>query len=272
MANLEVIKRLAQVEESGGSGVLIKVIASQGHAPARPGSRLLLVSTGEKLGTVGGGSLEKQCLELAQEVAVTGKSRVVQYSLDENRKLYEGVPTGMVCGGSVQVFFEPVGFRDRVVIFGAGHVGRAVAYHLSPLDFVVSLYDDRQEMIDSMPKYEKVTSECISYNEVSKYIKNEDFIIISSYSHALDYQLMKAVLKEHPSPRYLGVIASRKKREEFFKGLDDELSGGYEKHRIYMPCGLNVGTGKPHEIAVAVTAEVLAVKQDLGAVISLKDK
>jgi len=265
-----IYKRVAEVEESGGGAVLVTVISSEGHGPAKAGARLLWEPGGFFTGTVGGGSLEKLCMEFAEGMT-GGQTALKTYSLGEDKRIFEGEPTGMICGGRVTVFFERLTAKESVLIFGAGHIGRALAYHLSPLDFSVTVCDDREDFVGSFPRLPGVDVRPFSMKDIPALLGGEPYIIVASYSHDLDYRIMKSVLEHCPSPKYLGVIASRKKKELFFNNLKKDLPGGFNMENVYTPCGLNLGTGKPHEIALAVAGEMLAVQQGKDGVIHLRD-
>ncbi|TFG62808.1 MAG: hypothetical protein E4H36_07150, partial [Spirochaetales bacterium] len=141
----------------------------------------------------------------------------------------------------------------------------------SPLDFSVAVYDDREDYVNSFPRLPGVTARLFSVKDIPGLLRGEPYIIVASYSPEIDYRIMKAVLEHSPSPRYLGVIASRKKKQHFLSSLEKDLPGGFHPENIYTPCGLNIGTGKPHEIALAVAAEILAVQQGMDAVIHVRD-
>ena len=266
-----IFNRPTEIEASGGSAVLVTVIASEGHAPSKAGAKLLWEPGGSITGTVGGGALEKLCMDFS--AGLTGNQTALKtYSLDKDKRLFEGEPTGMICGGKVTVFFERLAPKESVVIFGAGHIGRALAYHLAPLDFSITLYDDRPDFVGNFPRSPGTEALQFSIEDIPALIKGEPYIIVASYSHDMDYRIMKTVLEHNPCPRYLGVMASRKKKQQFFTNLKKDLPGGFTPENVYSPCGLNIGTGKPHEIALAVAGELLAVRQGSDAIFHMRDR
>src|SRR5260221_1349682 len=113
---------IVEAQEKGELAALATVIRVQGSVPRQPGSKMLVRMDGRIIGTVGGGAMESRVIKVALEAMKEGQSRVVSYTLND---LSQGDPG--VCGGTVDVFVEPLASTATLVVIGCGHVGKALA-------------------------------------------------------------------------------------------------------------------------------------------------
>src|SRR5512134_2767576 len=133
---------ILEVQASGQSAALCTVIKSSGSVPRHSTSKMLVFADGKFVGTVGGGGMEQRTIEEAQAVARSGQSKIVEYNLVDPQQGDPGV-----CGGTVEIFIEPINPPPSVVIIGAGHVGKATAYLAKWLGFRVIVNDDRSDLV-----------------------------------------------------------------------------------------------------------------------------
>jgi xanthine dehydrogenase accessory factor len=168
----------------------------------------------------------------------------------------------MLCGGKATLFYEFLGSRGNVVIFGAGHVGQALAYHLAPLNFHTTLLDTRKEIIEGIRRDEINAELTADYqNAVREHEGPDDtYCVIATHSHEEDYRVLKAVIEAPWEPTYIGVIASARKARELRRRLQEECRTPIPLETVFMPCGLDTGGPAPHEIAVSVVAEIQSVR------------
>lgn len=273
----EILRETMTELEAGRPCVLVTVIEAIGHSPARVGAKLLVRSDGSTTGTVGGGVLEQLCTERAQTVLEHGESAVERYALDQSSPrpgaAGEGsaVSTETGCGGEVLLFFEILGTSTLVHLFGGGHIGRYLAYHLAPLYFRLHLHEDRTEILDGFPEQPRLTKSRLSLPSDLHGIPPEAFVVVATHSHDLDYEIVKGLLSATSPPRYIGVVASRKKWRLFRSRLEAELVGTIDHERLYAPCGLNIASRRPEEIALAIAAEILAVRERTEAIHHMRD-
>ncbi len=249
----ELIERIAELKKQGKTFCIITVVDSQGATPRKAGARALIFPDGSLEGTVGGGNIELEATQIAQQVLKSKNSLLRKFDLED---LEAG---GMTCGGSMTMFFEPV-FPDRILtIFGGGHVGRAVARVAYEAGWRVRVIDEREGALD--PKFFPKQAELIAENYLH-FIKNSDFgvndwIVIVTPQHKHDEQVLESVI--HEPTAYTGMMGSSKKVNEIMaslnaRGISDDI---LKKARA--PIGLNIGTETPGEIAVSIVAEMLAV-------------
>jgi len=216
---------------------------------------MLVYADGTIVGTVGGGALEYETIEVGLEVIAEGRAQRLSVHLTRD--------LGMCCGGAMEVYVEPVLSVDRVHIFGAGHVGKAAADVLAELDFEVRVYDEREDWLtpERFPRSERILGDP---TRTAPDLEPEDMVIILTHSHALDQSLLECLI---PQPfRYLGMIGSEAKVAKFFIRL---RAAGVEEslfQRVSAPIGLDIGAETPEEIAVAIAAELIRVRRQHGAV------
>lgn len=145
-----VYREIVTVRERGAEAVVVTVVAKEGSGPAAPGAKMLVEAGGRTVGTVGGGALEALATRRAEALLEAQTSELVRYALGEGDAVEGDEPTGMVCGGRASLFFEYLGQPLRVYLYGAGHVGQAVARTLELLPAYVTVIDPRPE---TWPRY-----------------------------------------------------------------------------------------------------------------------
>lgn len=254
-----IYKEIIKLQEQGQAGVLVTVTDKKGHSPAAIGRKMLVTEDGKTFGTIGGGELELLVDKKSMELLDLQKHHLEHISLDGEIPDNPG-NINMLCGGFLTLFYEYLPVRPCVYIFGAGHIGSALAHYLQILDFSATLIDPRMELIESMPPVHKsVTAE---YEE---FIKAEQasplsYIIIASYSHSEDYKILKAIYQTSWQPIYIGLVASRKKASTMVESLKEEISADIDLSPLYSPAGLDIGGSTPQEIALSLLAEIHSLR------------
>lgn len=246
----EVTEATLRLLDEGGRGALATVIRSSGSTPQEPGARMLLLPDGTSVGTIGGGAIEHHVLEELRACLADGRPRVVQKDLVRD--------LAMCCGGRMEVFVEPIEGRPRLVVFGAGHVGKATAALAQTLGFRVLVVDDREEL-NSEARFSGCQRVLLEPSEAATAVAptDRDWLLVVTHDHRLDEEAVD-VFARLPH-RYLGLIGSRRKiyrilsRIAARRGLPD-LS------RTYAPVGLDLGAVSPEEIAVSIAAELVALR------------
>ena len=154
-------------------------------------------------------------------------------------------------------FALPAPYHQPLWIFGAGHVGRAVARMAHELDFALSVFDERVEWADpaAFPPEVAVVDQWSWVDLRAPAI--DAVVLIMTYSHAMDYALLEHFIGEPLA--YLGVIASRSKAARFSHALS--RAGHDIPECLHMPMGLPGLGKKPPEIAISVLAELLQLRQ-----------
>lgn len=248
----DIYQALADLPRSGNAGALCTVIQAKGSTPRKAGTKMLVYSDGSLVGTIGGGEIEARVIEEALDSIQTGEARIRSYDLIDPHKGDPGV-----CGGTLEVFIEPLSQPDDLVVVGGGHVGRAVVFLAKWLGFRVVLSDDREEY--SGPENAPGADEYIHCNleELpAKYqFRPSTAVVLATRSNQVDIRGLPEILAA-PSA-YIGVISSRRRwnltREELGKaGIAKQ-----DLDRVHAPIGLDLKADTPEEIALSIMAEVI---------------
>lgn len=259
---MDIYERILAVKKSGGEGVLITVVDKEGHGPAPIQARMLLLGSGEKEGTVGGGALERAAEKAAKTVYKNKKGFLKKYLLDPDNHVIEGEQTGMLCGGTTTLFFEYIGSGTPLYIFGAGHIGRALVYHLKNLGYFITMADSREEEIRETIGVQKTVTGQYSTILRDEEVRENSFFIIATHSHQLDYVVLKRIYEAGWKPRYIGLVASRKKSKVMKERLAEELGREPDFSILYCPVGLDIGGTSPDEIAISIISEIQALRYE----------
>lgn len=244
--------------------VLVRIEAAEGSTPREAGA-CMAVSRGAIAGTIGGGQLEFHCIDLARHMLGEGAGdRLLDIPL--------GPQMGQCCGGRVRVSLRHSGAaeialsaarekaeaaaRPLVLIFGAGHTGRALAHALAPLPFSVSLIDDRDDVMSGLPPSVTCIRIADPVDTVAGAPAKAAFIVLS-HSHALDYRLAEAALSRGDAA-YIGMIGSATKRARFESSF--LRAGGRHEALAQLTCpigGSDVDDKRPEVIAALTAAELV---------------
>ncbi len=228
---------------------MVTVVETVGSAPQSPGARMLVYEDGSISGTVGGGAVEHRLIQDAREVLEQGSPRLVHIDLKND--------VGMICGGRMVAFVEPMLSGYQVAIFGCGHVSRALAPLLVGLEFRVTVVDDRPEWADPAAFPTGVRVLCQPFEQaLSSFTRlARTAVLVMTRSHASDFELLDRLVKTD-SP-YLGIMASKNKAAEFRRRLEAEGVSGQTLARVCMPVGISIGSSSPAEIAVSIAAQLI---------------
>lgn len=242
----------AQCVADGKPAVLATVIAADGSTPRQAGAKMVVFPDGHTVGTVGGGRLELDTVAAAQEALRTGRATRIRPQL--------GDASGMCCGGNVEVFIEPLVVAAPAYVYGAGHVAQAVAPLLRHLDFRVTVVDDREALLvaERFPGCTRILADPEAH-AADLAPSPHAHVLVMSHDHGRDIRIVGA-LSSRPLA-YLGMLGSRRKRSHLKRHLatlpDADPS---VLDRIRAPIGLGIGAQNPAEIAVAIAAEIIAVR------------
>ncbi len=236
----EILAALLYVLARGGRGALASVIRTGGSTPQTVGARLLLAPDGTRVGTVGGGAIEHAVIGALEECVRSGRSEILVKDLARD--------LGMCCGGRMEVLVEPIEGTPRLIVFGAGHVGEAVAKLARELAFRVVVVDAREELNDEarFPGCERVLFE--PREAASTLAPTEhDHLLVTTHDHRLDEEALDTFARlPH---RYLGLIGSKRKILRILERIGAR-AGLPPLDRVYAPVGLDLGAVTPAEIAV----------------------
>lgn len=241
-----ILKTLYDKIEKNQSVALVTLIESSGATPRKAGT-IMGVTKDEIIGTVGGGLIEFKVIELARQCIEKNENKYFEFDLNGNGQN----AIDMSCGGSVKGYIKTFKPNDRIVIVGAGHIGRNLMSILKDSPFEVVVFDDRDENIEG-----------VTVGDIETLIKNlpenpDTYFVVVTKGHKSDFVALKNIFKKEF--RYVGMVGSKNKVLETRKKLIEE---GIEipEERFFSPIGLDFSNGTPYEIAVEILAEILAVK------------
>jgi xanthine dehydrogenase accessory factor len=254
--NQEVFAALAEALARGEEVALVTIVASTGSTPQRVGAKMLVFPDGRTVGTIGGGCYENDAFWKAREAITARRPLNVKYELNDDF----AQETGLVCGGQMEVFIEPVEASPDVYVFGAGHVGYFVAKMAREVGFRVHVIDDREKFANAErfgDGIDVVVDHIPTWLEAHA-LPPTAYAVIVTRGHTHDLDALRA-LTAHPL-RYLGLIGSKAKVKRIFDALREEGTADDALRGVHAPIGLDIGAITPQEIAVSIVAELIAVK------------
>ncbi|MCP4178223.1 MAG: XdhC family protein [bacterium] len=259
---MNIYEQIIELQNKNTPFTLITIIKKEGHGPQIPGAKMIVLQDGKTFGTIGGGAIEYiAAKEAVNIINSTKESSTQDYILGENNDILDAVDTGMICGGKLSLFYEFVANKDTVYIFGAGHVCKAISSHIKPLNYNIVLLDSREEIASNYTENEKLIIDDYKNIFDNNTIEKNAYIIVATHSHEMDYTVMKSVIESNLDPKYLGVIASKKKSAKMVKRLCNDLKDNkLDLSKLYTPIGLKIGGSTPDEIAISIISELQAIK------------
>src|SRR5512144_2426517 len=180
-----IYQALSEIEKNNESAALCTVVKSEGSTPRHVGSKMLVYPDGKFVGTVGGGELENRVMKIALESLNTGSAVTLAYSMSDPSRGDPGV-----CGGTVEVFVEPILPPAMIVVIGTGHVGKAVVHLPTWLGFRVAVSDDRPEFCtpESVPGADDYYP--VEMEKLPEHLKinKQTYVIITSRGSNVDQE------------------------------------------------------------------------------------
>ncbi len=234
------------------------IVSSNGSTPQRVGAKMLVFGDGRIVGTVGGGCYEHDAIGVAKQVLASRKARTVKYDLNDDF----AEETGLVCGGQMEVFIEPIEASPSVYIFGAGHVGYYLGRLIHEAGFGVHVIDDRAAFANAerFPKAASIVVDDIPQWLARTAIPPTSYVVIVTRGHRNDLDVLREIAPREL--RYIGLIGSRAKVARLYDAVVAEGRIAPEQlERIHAPIGLDIGAVTPQEIAVSIAAELIAVRR-----------
>ena len=256
--NHEVFAALGEALSRGEEAALVTIVSSNGSTPQRVGAKMLVFGDGRIVGTVGGGCYEHDAIGVAKQVLASRKARTVKYDLNDDF----AEETGLVCGGQMEVFIEPIEASPSVYIFGAGHVGFYLGRLSQEAGFGVHVIDDRAAFANAerFPKAASIVVDDIPQWLATTTIPATAYVVIVTRGHRNDLDVLREIAPR--DLRYIGLIGSRAKVARLYEAVVAEgRIAPQQLERIHAPIGLDIGAVTPQEIAVSIAAELIAVRR-----------
>ncbi len=254
--NREVFAAVADALERGEAAALITIVSTTGSTPQRVGAKMLVFRDGRTVGTIGGGCYENDAFGKARLAIDARAPQLVHYELSDDF----AQETGLICGGQMDVYIEPIEPSPELFIVGAGHVGFHLARIAQEVGFRVHVADDREKFANAerFPTAAEIIVDDIPSWIAQARIPPHAYVVIVTRGHTNDLEALRALAPR--DLRYLGLIGSRAKVARIYDALTADRMPADALKRVHAPIGLDIGAVTPQEIAVSIVAELIAVK------------
>jgi xanthine dehydrogenase accessory factor len=254
---MDLFEEIVRMRKAGRRGALATIVHTNGSIPSYESSRMLVREDGSIAGTIGGGCVEAEVWATAKDVMNAEQPRKMTFNLN-HEAAYDA---GLICGGTLEVFVEPILPQPMLYIFGGGHVSLEVARAASAAGFAVSVADDRQTFANP-ERFPMASQLYTTYEEAFAKIKPNasSYLLIVTRGHKDDMRVLAWAVRT--AARYIGMIGSKRKVVSVYKALEKEGYSTDEFERVHAPVGLDIGALSPEEIAVSITAELIAVRRN----------
>jgi xanthine dehydrogenase accessory factor len=252
----ELIEAVADVMARGDRAALVTVVRATGSTPQRVGAKMLVREDGRVIGTIGGGCYESDALGKARLVMQDGKAQFAQYDLNDDF----AEETGLICGGRMDVFIEPIAPPPDLYVVGAGHVGFHLARFAAGVGFRVHVVDDRESFANParFPEAVEIVVDDIGGWLERATLPRRSHVVVVTRGHRHDLDAVRALASHDVA--YVGLIGSRAKVARVFDALAAEGVAADTLRRVHAPVGLDLGAVTPEEIAISIVAELIAAR------------
>lgn len=253
---LDIFEEIARIRRERTEAALATVVGGEKGAPGKTGFRMLVYPDGRILGTVGGGLVEAKVREEALRCLREKKPRLLELTLDEENA--DGI--GVLCGGKVQVFVEPIFGNPTVYVFGGGHIAVPLVQFAKALEFRVVVVDDREQFANKerFPLADEVKLGDFEVLTRSITFGEKDCAVVITRGHEHDETVLRECFLKDRLPAYIGMIGSREKIARTYSHLKECGVSSQLLARVRAPIGLDIGARTPAEIALSIIAEIVA--------------
>jgi len=247
-----IFNKILEILKTGEVAALCTVVSTKGSTPLKTGAKMIVWGNGSIFGTIGGGPLEHATVENAIGVIKDKRPQLFVHNLQ--------VQHNMCCGGSMEIYIEPLMPLKKLFMFGGGHVGKAVVKHALDLDFEITVIDSREEIFNDwdFSGYRKVTGDYPKTLPTLPYDDNT-YIVIATMDHPTDNEVLAFCISRPHC--YLGMIGSKKKVATMKENLISQgIATEEELSRVDMPIGLDINAVTADEIAISIVAKLIREK------------
>jgi xanthine dehydrogenase accessory factor len=254
---MDLYEEIVRLRKDGRRGAVATIVNVRGSIPSFRSAKMLVRDDGSIVGTIGGGCVEAEVWQAAREVMESEKPRNLTFDLNQDPK-YDA---GLVCGGTLEIFVEPLLPPADLYIFGAGHVAASLYQIAKMAGFDVTVIDDREAYAnrERFPEAHQVIVEDFDKAAAQLAPNESSYIVIVTRGHRDDMRMLRWAVQT--PARYIGMIGSKRKTITIFKELQQEGLAANLFDRVHAPIGLDIGAITPEEIAVSITAELIATRR-----------
>ena len=258
---MDVYEEIILLRREGRSCALASIINTVGSIPGSSSAKMLVRDDGSIVGTIGGGAGELEVIQVAREVITKEKPQTLSFNLTQR----PGIDAGMVCGGSLDIFIEPIVPSPTLYIFGAGHTGLATYRVARSAGFDVVIVDER-EAFANRERFPDAKAIIVAELEVAalQIAPNPASYIVSlTPGHLTDLRVLRWAVGTQA--RYIGMMGSRRKVTGIYQELQKEGVPAERLADVHAPIGLEIGADNPEEIAISIVAELIACRRNCSA-------
>jgi xanthine dehydrogenase accessory factor len=255
--SMDIFEEIVRMRRAGQRGAIATIVHTNGSIPSYESSRMLVRDDGSIVGTVGGGCVEAEVWAAAKDVIRSEEPRKMTFNLNHEA----GYDTGLICGGTLEIFVEPVLPQPMLYIFGGGHISGAVAKIAALAGFGITVIDDREAFANA-ERFPMAGELHTSYEDAFEKLRpnSSSYLLIVTRGHKDDMRVLAWAVGTEA--RYIGMIGSKRKVISVYKALEKEGFSAENFERVHAPVGLAIGALSPEEIAVSITAELIAVRRN----------
>lgn len=254
---MDIYEEVVRLRRLGQKCALATIVQVNGSIPAYPSAKMLIREDGSIAGTIGGGCVEAEVWNAARDVMETEKPRSLNFNLGQDA----AYDNGLICGGQLSVFVEPVIPQPHLLLFGAGHISKCICHISTLAGFGVSVIDNRETYAnrERFPEAQEIYSDEYEETFPKLSVNHTTYIVIVTRGHRDDMRVLRWAV-DQPA-RYIAMVGSRRKVLGVIKEFEKEGVPREAFERIYAPMGFEIGAITPEEIAISVVAEMVACRR-----------
>jgi len=254
---MDVYEELVRLRNLGQKCALATIVEVRGSIPSYETAKLLVREDGSIIGTIGGGCVEAEVWNAAREVMQTEKPKHLTFNLGQDA----AYDNGLICGGQLDVFIEPVLPVPRAFIFGAGHISKSLSKVATLAGFATVVVDNRDAFANRERFPEAADVHAAEYEGVfpNLPINETSYVIIVTRGHRDDMRVLKLAIAT--PARYIAMIGSKRKVLNVIRELEKEGIPRAALERIHGPHGPRYRRGFSRGDRHSVAAEMIAVRR-----------
>jgi xanthine dehydrogenase accessory factor len=253
----DIYEEIVQLRRQGRRAALATIVSRQGSTPRKDAAKMLIFEDGRHIGTIGGGCAEAEVSREALACMRNGRPLLLKFDLTGD----DAEDGGLICGGTMEVYVEPILPDPTLIIFGAGHVGRSVAEIVQTLGFRIVVVDDRIKYAnrERFPRADALIVDVWDQVFAQLTVTDSSYLLIVTRGHDYDLTCLRFALGT--PAKYIGLMGSRRKISLFYETLEKE---GFDPARfslVHAPVGIEIGSETPEEIAISIAAQLIQVRK-----------
>jgi xanthine dehydrogenase accessory factor len=255
----DIYEEIAELRRQGQPCAVATIVSRKGSTPRKDPAKMLIRADGAQMGSIGGGCTEAEVVKEALQAMRSEKPKMLSFDLTDD----DAEESGLLCGGTMEVYVEPVIPDPLLIVCGAGHIGQCVADIAKTLGFRLAIVDDRLKFAnpDRFPQADQFYVDSWEQVLAKIPVTEASYFLIATRGHKYDLTCLRFAVQT--PARYVGLLGSRRKTKLLYETLQKEGIDPANFERVYAPVGIEIGSETPEEIAVSIAAELIAVRKKL---------